>query len=105
MYSASRYLPMTASGFSHSEISGSTPACGFPELIAANHVLHRLLAPRHPPRALSSLTINNFGGFARGLAAPPSPRFVPASKARLHSATTRETPLACGFPLPFSVAV
>jgi hypothetical protein len=49
---------MTVSGFSHSEISGSTPACGFPELIAANHVLHRLLAPRHPPRALSSLTIN-----------------------------------------------
>ena len=31
---------------------------GSPELIAANHVLHRLLAPRHPPHALSSLTIN-----------------------------------------------
>ncbi len=29
---------------------------GFPELIAASHVLHRLLAPRHPPRALLSLT-------------------------------------------------
>ena len=29
---------------------------GFPELIAASHVLHRLLAPRHPPRALTSLT-------------------------------------------------
>src|SRR5262245_26414841 len=57
MYSASQYLPMTADGFSHSGISGSTPACGFPELIAANHALHRLLAPRHPPRALSSLTI------------------------------------------------
>ena len=27
-----------------------------PGLIAANHVLHRLLAPRHPPFALSSLT-------------------------------------------------
>ena len=26
-----------------------------PKLIAANHVLHRLLAPRHPPCALSSL--------------------------------------------------
>jgi hypothetical protein len=29
---------------------------GFPELIAATRVLHRLLAPRHPPRTLSSLT-------------------------------------------------
>ena len=29
---------------------------GFPELIAASHVLHRLLAPRHPPCALYSLT-------------------------------------------------
>lgn len=31
-----------------------------PKLIAANHVFHRLLAPRHPPYALSSLTINNY---------------------------------------------
>jgi hypothetical protein len=28
-----------------------------PELIAAGRVLHRLLAPRHPPYALSNLTI------------------------------------------------
>ena len=27
-----------------------------PGLIAASHVLHRLMAPRHPPNALSSLT-------------------------------------------------
>ena len=32
-----------------------------PTLIAANHVLHRLLPPRHPPSALSSLTINRAG--------------------------------------------
>ncbi len=32
------------------------PLSGFPGLIAAGHVLHRLLAPRHPPRALCSLT-------------------------------------------------
>ena len=31
--------------------------CGFPKLIAACHVLHRLYLPRHPPCALSSLTI------------------------------------------------
>jgi hypothetical protein len=33
------------------------PACGSPRLIAACHVLLRLLLPRHPPCALSSLTI------------------------------------------------
>ena len=44
-------------GFPHSEIPGSKPACGSPGLIAACHVLHRLLAPRHPPYALSSLII------------------------------------------------
>ena len=36
----------------HSLFSGS------PKLIAASHVLHRLSTPRHPPIALSSLTIN-----------------------------------------------
>ena len=44
-------------GFPHSEIPGSKPACGSPRLIAACHVLHRHLPPRHPPCALSSLTI------------------------------------------------
>ena len=44
-------------GFPHSDILGSKPACGSPGLIAACHVLHRLLAPRHPPYALSSLII------------------------------------------------
>lgn len=43
-------------GFPHSEIPGSKPACGSPRLIAACHVLHRRLLPRHPPCALSSLT-------------------------------------------------
>ena len=49
---------MTPVGFSHSEISGSKPVCDSPELIAANYVLHRLLTPRHPSCALSSLTTN-----------------------------------------------
>ena len=30
--------------------------CSSPRLIAAYHVLHRLLAPRHPPYTLSNLT-------------------------------------------------
>ena len=48
------------SGFPHSEIPGSTPVCGSPRLIAADHVLHRLPSPRHPPCALSSLIITLF---------------------------------------------
>ena len=42
--------------FPHSEISGSTDICSSPKLIAACHVLLRLLMPRHSPCALSSLT-------------------------------------------------
>ena len=49
------YPGITQGGFPHSEIAGSKPVCGSPTLIAAYHVLHRLLAPRHSPYALSSL--------------------------------------------------
>ena len=51
------YSGISQSGFPHSEIPGSKLVCGSPRLIAAYHVLHRLLAPRHSPYALSSLTI------------------------------------------------
>ena len=37
---------------SHSEIYGYQLVCSSPQLIAAYHVLHRLLVPRHPPCAL-----------------------------------------------------
>ena len=42
--------------FPHSEISGSMGICPSPKLFAAYHVFHRLLVPRHPPCALSSIT-------------------------------------------------
>ena len=42
-------------GFPHSDIRGSTIARISPRLFAACHVLHRLLAPRHPPDALVTL--------------------------------------------------
>ena len=42
--------------FPHSEICGSRDICSSPQLIAAYHVFHRLLVPRHPPCALISLT-------------------------------------------------
>ena len=37
---------------SHSEIFGLSLVCSYPKLIAAYHVLLRLLVPRHPPYAL-----------------------------------------------------
>ena len=52
-----RVLLLHRRGFPHSDISGSAPVCGSPKLFAAYHVLHRLLAPRHPPYALNSLTL------------------------------------------------
>ena len=45
-----------SSRFPHSDISGSLDICSSPKLFAAYHVLHRLLVPRHPPCALSSIT-------------------------------------------------
>src|SRR6185436_86947 len=56
---------MSPAGFPHSEICGSQPICGSPQLIAAYHVLHRLLTPRHPPYALSSLTEHSRCSMAR----------------------------------------
>ena len=48
--------PIKVDGFPHSEISGSKRVCRSPKLIAAYHVLLRLLMPRHPLCALSNLT-------------------------------------------------
>ena len=45
-------------GLPHSEIFGSTLARSSPKLIAAGHVLHRRLMPRHPPYALIRLTVH-----------------------------------------------
>ena len=46
---------MTAAGFPHSGIAGSTLTCSSPTLIAAYRALLRLSVPRHPPCALLSL--------------------------------------------------
>ena len=44
-------------GFPHSDICGSMDICSSPQLFAAYHVFLRLLVPRHPPCALSCLTL------------------------------------------------
>ena len=49
-----------SAGFPHSEICGSKLMCSSPQLIAACHVLLRLLMPRHSPCALYSLTYRIF---------------------------------------------
>ncbi len=74
-------------GFPHSEIPGSKPACGSPRLIAASHVLHRLLAPRHPPYALSSLTIKLTRHVAPALAF--SRKFFCADNSPFHNSLSR----------------
>ena len=45
--------------FPHSEICGSLNICFLPQLIAAYHVFLRLSVPRHPPCALSNLTLQH----------------------------------------------
>ena len=51
-----RVISVQLIGFPHSDMSGSTLATSSPDLFAGDRVLHRPLAPRHPPRALCSLT-------------------------------------------------
>ena len=70
----SGYPRINTGGLPHSEIPGSKPVCGSPELIAAYHVLHRHLSPRHSPYALSSLTIDmrTDAGVQRAFASPPT---------------------------------
>ena len=48
------------SGLPHSEIAGSKLIRSSPTLIAAYHVLHRLLSPRHPPNALKTLDHSHY---------------------------------------------
>ena len=49
MYSVSSAWPQQPCGLPHWEILGSKDVCSSPRLIAACHVLHRRLVPRHPP--------------------------------------------------------
>ena len=68
-------------GLPHSEIRGSRDICSSPRLIAACHVLRRLLMPRHSPCALFSLTcssqspLDSVSGFAENCVRSLTPRF------------------------------
>lgn len=52
-----RLIPDRSGGLPHSAINGSLDMCSSPSLLAACHGLLRRAAPRHPPYALSRLTI------------------------------------------------
>ncbi len=56
MYSAVDSTRLRMDGFPIRKSPGQGLFGSYPRLIAAFHVLRRLLAPRHPPYALSSLT-------------------------------------------------
>ena len=73
-------------GLPHSEISGSMDICSSPKLIAACHVLLRLLMPRHSPCALSSLTCSSQSPlcFVSALAkTPPAPLLLAFRRKRV----------------------
>ena len=57
MYSAHDTEALPPAGFPIRKSPDQSLFSGSPRLIAAYHVLHRLPLPRHPPYALSSLTI------------------------------------------------
>ena len=61
LYSCTDNYTFALVEFPHSEIPGLSDICSYPRLIAAYHVFHRLLMPRHSPYALSSLTYFRFG--------------------------------------------
>ena len=87
-YLIQRTLPEYCSGgFPHSEISGSMDICSSPKLIAACHVLHRLLMPRHSPCALYSLTF--VGTNSTSFASPLRPKLIRSVVSPLRLQTLR----------------
>ena len=77
-------------GFPHSDIRGSTIARISPRLFAACHVLHRLLAPRHPPNALISLHIHTTAR-AQGQITPHTITLLTDSSASHHISAQTNT--------------
>ena len=68
MCSARDGVGLSTPGFPIRASAGHWPFSASPRLIAAVHALHRLLVPRHPPCALTILTVILFG---KSLAALP----------------------------------
>src|SRR5690606_24526936 len=56
MYSVADVSTLPETGFPIQKSPAQSLFSSSPKLIAAYHVFHRLLTPRHPPFALNSLT-------------------------------------------------
>ncbi len=89
-----RMTEYCSAGFPHSEICGSKPMCGSPQLIAACHVLLRLLMPRHSPCALCSLTSSG---------QTPYPSLPAKAESSLIPLPLLSDPESCAFVLGFKV--
>jgi hypothetical protein len=106
MYSdrSTRALPRV--GFPIRKSSDQRMVSSFPRLIAAAHVLHRLLAPRHPPCALSLLTGKNtlcvaameFSRCAWARAHHTRTVRQPAGLSKLNSVDPADAHRRCGYP-------
>ncbi len=62
-----KYLSFTSGRLPHSETHGFMLADSSPWIFAACRVLHRFLMPRHPPYALSNLTLKLFLLFSKNM--------------------------------------
>src|SRR6266545_1738324 len=67
MYSVTNDAALPAPGFPIRRSAGQGLFSASPRLIAAVHVLLRLLVPRHPPCALTILTVSSFRAEARSV--------------------------------------
>src|SRR5271169_2921727 len=86
-YSDASITALPVVGFPIRRSRGQRLVSTSPELIAAAHVLLRLLAPRHPPCALSLLIVKTslvtameFSRCARVFPAQPKGRLAPVSQ-------------------------
>jgi hypothetical protein len=77
MCSARDSAALPALGCPIRESAGHRPFSASPRLIAAVHALHRLLVPRHPPCALTILTVIRSADGPRAARAVPSNPVIP----------------------------
>ena len=96
-------------GLPHSEICGSMPALGSPQLIAKCYVLHRLLVPRHPRNALKTLDHLMRSGKANAQSCLPTgpssnvlrrPKTIPFKIRKTYSQCQRTFPVSRGRSIP-----
>jgi hypothetical protein len=91
MYSAQDDPELPRSGCPIRKSPDQSLLSGSPKLIAASHALHRLLAPRHSPCALSSLTI--FANTTRQLIAVIYPYSVVKEQTQIRDSLSSATNL------------